>query len=58
MATLSPPTLKMKPVPVITDDELAALLKACNGRESPTDATKHSSGCCSTAAYESAKPAG
>jgi site-specific recombinase XerD len=33
MATLSPPTLKMKPVPVITDDELAALLKACNGRE-------------------------
>jgi site-specific recombinase XerD len=33
MATLSPPTLKMKPVPVITDEELAALLKACNGRE-------------------------
>lgn len=33
MATLSPPTLKMKPVPVITDDELAALLKACNGKE-------------------------
>lgn len=33
MATLSPPTLKMKPVPVISDDELAALLKACNGRE-------------------------
>jgi integrase len=33
MATLSPPTLKMKPVPVISDDELATLLKACNGRE-------------------------
>jgi site-specific recombinase XerD len=33
MSTLSPPTLKMKPVPVITDDELVALLKACNGRE-------------------------
>jgi site-specific recombinase XerD len=33
MAKLSPPTLKMKPVPVITDDELGALLKACNGRE-------------------------
>jgi site-specific recombinase XerD len=33
MATLSPPTLKMKPVPVVTDDELVALLKACNGRE-------------------------
>jgi site-specific recombinase XerD len=25
--------LKMKPAPVISDDELAALLKACNGRE-------------------------
>jgi site-specific recombinase XerC len=33
MATLSPPTLKMKPVPVVSDDEVAALLKACNGRE-------------------------
>jgi site-specific recombinase XerD len=33
MATLSPPTLKMKPVPVVSDDELVALLKACNGRE-------------------------
>jgi site-specific recombinase XerD len=33
MATLSPPILKMKPVPVISDHELAALLKACNGRE-------------------------
>jgi site-specific recombinase XerD len=32
MSTLSPPTLKMKPVPVITDDELAALLKACAGK--------------------------
>jgi hypothetical protein len=32
-ATLSPPTLKMKPVLVITDDELTVLLKACNGRE-------------------------
>jgi site-specific recombinase XerD len=33
MASLSPPTLKMKPVPVISDDELTALLKACAGRE-------------------------
>jgi site-specific recombinase XerD len=33
MASLSPPTLKMKPVPVISDHELSALLKACNGRE-------------------------
>jgi site-specific recombinase XerD len=33
MRTLSPPTLKMKPVPVITDDELAALMKACAGKE-------------------------
>jgi integrase len=33
MATLSPPTLRMKPVPVINDDELAALLKACAGKE-------------------------
>jgi site-specific recombinase XerC len=33
MSTLSPTTLKMKPVPVITDEELAALLKACAGKE-------------------------
>ena len=33
MATLSPPTLKMKPVPVVTDHELVALLKACAGKE-------------------------
>lgn len=33
MATLSPPTLKMKPVPVLSDDELTALLKACAGKE-------------------------
>jgi hypothetical protein len=33
MSTLSPPTLKMKPVPVISDDELTALLKACTGKE-------------------------
>ena len=33
MSTLSPPTLQMKPVPVISDEELAALLKACNGKE-------------------------
>jgi site-specific recombinase XerD len=33
MAKLSPPTLTMKPVPVISDDELTALLKVCNGRE-------------------------
>ena len=33
MTTLSPPSLKMKPVPVISDDELAALMKACAGKE-------------------------
>ena len=33
MATLSPPTLKMKPVPLVSDEELAALLKACAGKE-------------------------
>jgi site-specific recombinase XerD len=32
MAKLSPPTLKAKPVPVISDTELIALLKACNGK--------------------------
>lgn len=32
MAGLSPPTLKMKPVPVISDGELTALLKACAGK--------------------------
>jgi site-specific recombinase XerD len=33
MRTLSPPEPKAKPVPVLTDDELAALLKACAGKE-------------------------
>jgi site-specific recombinase XerC len=33
MRNLSAPALRMKPVPVITDDELAALLKACAGRD-------------------------
>jgi site-specific recombinase XerD len=33
MKTLAQPTLKMKPVPVISDDELNALLKACAGKE-------------------------
>ena len=33
MANLSAPTLKLKPVPVVTDDQLGALLKACSGRE-------------------------
>ena len=33
MSTLSPPTLKMKPVPLVDDDQLAALLKACAGKE-------------------------
>jgi len=33
MTTLSPPELRKKPVPVVTDDELAALLKACVGKD-------------------------
>jgi site-specific recombinase XerD len=33
MAKMSPPALKMKPVPIISDDDLAALLKACSGKE-------------------------
>ena len=33
MKTLAPPALKMKPVPVLSDVELAALLKACAGKE-------------------------
>ncbi len=32
MRTLSPPALKIKPVPVITDDDLAQLLKVCSGK--------------------------
>lgn len=32
MTKLAPPTLPAEPVPVLTDDELKALLKACNGR--------------------------
>jgi site-specific recombinase XerD len=33
MGTLSPPILKMKPVPLVSDEELAALLRACSGKE-------------------------
>lgn len=32
MKTLSPPQPKPKPVPVLSDDDLAALLKACSGK--------------------------
>jgi site-specific recombinase XerD len=33
MKTLSPPQPKMKPVPILSDEDLAALLKACTGKE-------------------------
>jgi len=33
MKTLSPPQPKSKPVPVITDEELAALMKVCAGKD-------------------------
>src|SRR5665811_97116 len=33
MKTLSPPQPKMKPVPILSDADLAALLKACQGKE-------------------------
>lgn len=33
MKTLSPPEPVAKPVPVLSDDELAALLKACSGKD-------------------------
>jgi site-specific recombinase XerD len=33
MKTLSPPQPKMKPVPILSDVDLAALLKACAGKE-------------------------
>jgi site-specific recombinase XerD len=33
MKTLSPPQPKMKPVPILSDDDLAALLKACAGKD-------------------------
>ena len=33
MKTLSPPQPKNKPVPIISDTDLAALLKACQGKE-------------------------
>ena len=35
MKTLSPPEPRTKPVPVLTDAELAALLKACAGKDLP-----------------------
>jgi site-specific recombinase XerD len=33
MKTLAPPQPKSKPVPVLTDDELTALMKACAGKD-------------------------
>ena len=33
MDKMSPPSLTMKPVPIITDEDLTALLKACSGKE-------------------------
>jgi site-specific recombinase XerD len=33
MAKLSPPAAPAKPVPVLSDEQLAALLKACNGKD-------------------------
>lgn len=33
MRTVSPPEPKSKPVPVLSDDELAALMKSCAGKE-------------------------
>lgn len=33
MKTLSPPQPNMRPVPVLSDDELAALMKACAGKD-------------------------
>ena len=33
MKTLSPPQPKMKPVPILSDADLAALLKACSGKD-------------------------
>ena len=33
MAKLSPPVPKAKPVPILSDQELTALLKACSGKE-------------------------
>ena len=33
MKTLSPPQPKSKPVPVLTDEELTALMKTCAGKE-------------------------
>jgi site-specific recombinase XerD len=33
MKNLSPPQPKTKPVPVLTDDELAALMKVCGGKD-------------------------
>lgn len=33
MKTLSPPAVKAKPVPVLSDEQLAALMKACAGKD-------------------------
>jgi site-specific recombinase XerD len=33
MKTISPPTLRDKPVPVVTDDQLTSLLKVCAGKD-------------------------
>lgn len=35
MKTLSPPTVRAKPVPVLSDDDLGGLMKACQGKGFP-----------------------
>jgi site-specific recombinase XerD len=40
MKTLSPPQPSSKPVPVLSDEELTALMKACAGKDFRTAATR------------------
>ena len=46
MKTLSPPQPKAKPVPVLTDEELSALMKACAGKDFSDRRDEAMSGCC------------
>ncbi len=58
MQGMTAPVAAERPVPVLSDYELAALVKACAGKDSTTAATRPWFGCCSTPASGCRRRAG
>ena len=55
MANMGPPTIPDVPVPMVSDDDLKKLLKACEGNSSSNSVTPRSCAYSSTAAQGSPK---